>query len=52
MYLQRGVGGPGREGCALEEMGTGGPPLPHTFIVVVCLFVCFDFFFTLAALNK
>lgn len=34
----------------------GGPPLPHTLIVVgiVCLFYgfVFIFFFTLAALNK
>lgn len=28
--------------------GDGEPPLPHTFIVVVCLFC----FFTLTVLNK
>lgn len=43
MYLQRGVGGMGGRGGPWRKW-EGGPPLPHTFIVVVVVCLCFFFF--------
>lgn len=36
-YSQRRVGGHGREGCGLEEMGTGTTPASHFYCC--CVFV-------------
>lgn len=49
MYLQRRVGGLGREGAPWRRWGQG-PPLAHTFVVVVV--VCLGFLHSLLSIKK